>query len=112
MLLELPAQQVQQELLPEKITLINFDTSIHEIHEITQDVNVMNDLEFTGRGGTNPRPVLAWARDNNPEVIAIFTDGWFSQPPADEYPDCPVLWLIYNNEKFTPEQGEVIHFEL
>jgi len=103
---------VQQQLQPELITLINFAVTIREIHEITQDIDILEDIEFTGRGGTNARPVLAWAKENNPELLVIFTDGYFGQPPADLYPDCPVLWIIHNNPHFKPENGEVIHYEL
>ena len=103
---------VQQELLPEKITLINFDTYIRNIYEITQSTNIQQDIKFTGRGGTNVNCVLDWAREHEHEVLLIFTDGYFGSPAEDEYPDCPVVWLIYNNPYFTAEKGEVIHIEL
>jgi predicted metal-dependent peptidase len=103
---------VQQALGPELITIIDFDTKIHEVHEVTQSVDVLNDIEFHGRGGTDVKEVLEWACENNPEVIVIFTDGDFRQPSADLYPDCPVLWLIHNNPDFTAECSEVIHYEL
>lgn len=103
---------VQQQLNPELITLISFNTRITGIHEITQDVNIMKDIQFTGRGGTNVREVLKWAREHEPEILVIFTDGWFSQPPADQYPECPILWLIHNNTSFAPKMGEVINYEL
>lgn len=100
---------VQHDLLPEIITLITFDTSIRSIHEITQNTNIQQDIQFTGRGGTNVIPVLQWAREHEPEVLLIFSDGYFGYPNKEDYPDCPVVWLIYNNPNFTAEQGEIIH---
>ena len=103
---------VQQQLNPEIITLINFDHQIQSIHEITQNINILADIEFTGRGGTNVRPVLEWAKENNPEVLIIFTDGWFNQPYIHEFPDCPILWMINDNPDFTSEIGQIIHYEI
>ena len=103
---------VQQQLRPELITIINFDTCIKEIHEVTQDTNIMRDIKFTGKGGTRIAPVLQWAKENNPEVLVIFTDGWFAKPSKDIYPDCPILWLIHNNLNFSSETGEIIHYEI
>jgi len=103
---------VQQTLHPELITLIDFDTEIHEIHEITQSTDVMRDIKFTGRGGTDIHPVLEWACENEPEVLIIFTDGWFDPPIVDKFPDCSVVWVIHNNPDFTTEYGEVIHYEI
>lgn len=103
---------IQQYLNPDLITLIDFDTEIHEVHEITQNIDVLQDIKFTGRGGTDVHPVLQWACENEPEIMIIFTDGCFKEPAADKYPDCPVLWLIHNNDSFTSQNGEVIHYRL
>lgn len=103
---------IQQYLNPELITLIDFDTKIHRVHEITQNVNVLHDIKFTGRGGTDVHPILQWACENEPEIMIIFTDGGFKKPTPDKYPECPVLWLIHNNPGFTSQRGEVIHYRL
>lgn len=105
-------ETVQQQLHPERITIINFDTGIKEIHEVTQDTDIIHDIKFTGRGGTRITPVLQWAKDNNPEVLVIFTDGCFAYPSEDTYPNCPILWLIHNNLNFSSKIGEVIHYEI
>lgn len=103
---------VQQQLNPELITVIPFDTKIQQIHEITQDVDILTNIKFTGRGGTNIRPVLKWAKENEPEVLVIFTDGWFNQPDIHEFPDCPTLWVINDNPDFTAKTGEILHYDL
>ena len=103
---------VQQLVQPEMITLITFNTKIIDVHEITQDINIMKDIVFTGRGGTDVEEVLSWAKENNPEILIVFTDGCFHRPAAGQYPDCPVIWLIHNNSNFTAEGGEVIHYNI
>jgi hypothetical protein len=55
---------------------------------------------------------MKWATENHPEVMVIFTDGDFSHPPDDEYPSCPIVWLIHNNPDFTIDYGEVIHYDI
>jgi len=59
---------VQQLVQPEMITLITFNTKIIDVHEIIQDINIMKDIVFTGRGGTDVEEVLSWAKENNPEI--------------------------------------------
>ena len=103
---------VQQTLNPELITIINFDTCIKDIHEITQDTDIFKDIKFTGRGGTSIYPIINWAKQHEPEVLVIFTDGYFRQPSEDTYPNCPILWMIHNNPNFTAKIGEIIHYEL
>lgn len=105
-------ETVHTQLHPEKITLINFDTKIKNIHEIDQDFADFNSIEFTGRGGTNVRDLFDWANKNDPEVLVIFTDGYFRQPNSSDYPNCPVLWVIHNNLNFSTKDGEVINYEL
>ena len=104
---------VQQLVQPERITLITFNTKIIDVHEITQDINIMKDIVFTGRGGTDVKEVFSWAKENNPEILIVFTDGYFDQRLiADQCPSCPVIWLIHNNSNFIAEGGEVIHYEV
>jgi len=103
---------VQETLKPGKITVISFDTEIHEVYEIAQDTDVLSTLKFTGQGGTDITPILAWAKENNPTVMSIFTDGDFYMPGEKCWPTCPIIWLINNNEYFTAPFGEVIHYEI
>lgn len=106
------AQVIQQTLKPDLLTVIDFDTRIHNIQHITQGTDIFRELKFHGRGGTNVTPVFEWAKAHLPEVLVIFTDGCFSQPPAHAYPPCPVVWLIHNNQDFTAPGGEVIHYDI
>ena len=103
---------VQQTMKPEKITVIDFDTKISDIQEITEGTDILNDLKFKGGGGTNILPVFKWAIENEPDILTIFTDGDFSIPDKKYFPDCPIIWLIHNNPGFKIDIGEIIHYEI
>lgn len=104
---------LQETLHPEKITILDFDERIKSVQEITEDTDILEELEFHGGGGTKIHPVLEWAKENDPEVLIIFTDGDFWQwPQPEDFPDCPIVWLIHNNPSFEISYGEVIHYEI
>ena len=103
--------EIQERLKPDKITVIDFDTQIHKIQEITENTNIYTELEFHGRGGTDVHDVFKWAIENNPTVLIIFTDGYFSMP-QDDIPTCPIVWIIHNNTDFESNIGETIHYEI
>jgi len=105
---------LQETMTPEKITVLTFDTKIRDVQEILPDTNILEELEFHGRGGTNIQPVLQWAQDNNPVVLLVFTDGDFRWPDKKYWPDCPVVWLIHNDkhEGFKAPFGEVIFYKI
>ena len=103
-------QAIQEQLMPVKMTLICFDTKIQGIHDISQDTNMFNDIKFSGGGGTNIEPIMDWAEKNNPEILLIFTDGYFCKP--QEFPKNEIVWLIHDNPSFTIDHGLVIHHEI
>jgi len=103
---------IQETLKPDKITVIDFDTKIHKIQDITEGSDIFTELKFTGRGGTSVKEIFAWAKDNNPEVLIVFTDGDFYQPGKEAFPECPIIWLIHGKYKFEPIVGEVIQYEI
>ncbi len=101
---------IQSQLQPEKITLIDFDTEINDIRIITQDTDVLRELEFTGGGGTYVVPVTEWATKNKPDVLLIFSDGEFIIP--EEPKGIPIVWLIHNDPSWKCDYGTIIHYEL
>ena len=103
---------IQQQLKPDKITLIDFDTRINSIQEISQNTNILKDLKFKGGGGTRLRDVFKWAQKNNPTVLLVFTDGEFDTPNKKHWPKCPIVWLIHNDPHFKIPIGKVIHYDL
>lgn len=99
---------IHERLKPKKLTVIDFDTRIHEEHVLTQGDNPAR-IKFHGRGGTCIEPVIDWAAEHKPNVLVIFTDGYFYQYDLD--PKVPVIWVINNNGNFKYPYGKVIHFD-
>lgn len=93
----------------EELTLVQFDTRIQGEHRIRTRQDLL-DVDFSGRGGTDVRPVIDWANEHRPDVLVIFTDGYFALP--EEPPGCPVVWVIHDNEAFVPRFGDVIHYTI
>jgi predicted metal-dependent peptidase len=96
-------------MAPEKITVLQFDTEIKSITDVRNVRELMN-ITFTGRGGTLINPVLEWANTNKPQLLLVFTDGYFRF--YDLETKAKTLWLIHDNEKFSPPFGKVIHYEI
>lgn len=94
---------------PEKITLIQFDTAIKSVDEI-RSVKELSQVKFCGRGGTRIEPVLHWADDNKPQLLLVFSDGHFRFHLQDSRTN--VVWIIHNNDGFTPPFGKLIKYQL
>lgn len=95
--------------MPEKITLIQFDTNIKSVNEV-KSLNDLKDTKFVGRGGTDIRPVIAWANENKPQLLLVFTDGEFKFHSTQYKKD--LIWVIHNNPKFTAPYGKVTHYRI
>lgn len=102
---------IQQYLRPEKMTMVVFDTEITGIHDITNNTNLLKDVEFKAGGGTEIQPVFNWANKNIPKIMLIFTDGYMRVPSIPPV-GVSIIWLIHNNPKFTAPYGEVIHYDI
>ena len=87
---------------PDGLTFITFDTQIRNIVEAKQ-LRDLHETEFHGRGGTNIDPIMQWAVDNAPNVLIVFTDGYYTPPTIK--PKCPVIWVVYNNDNFWENWG-------
>lgn len=96
---------------PEELSLVQFDTNIKSINKI-KTVRDLNKVEFTGRGGTSVTEVIKWAKENKPDVICIFSDGYFNIPDKSLDPKIPVLWIIHNQPQWTANFGKVIHYNI
>ena len=101
---------IRKAMNPKKMSIIDFDTRIKKIHDVDETVNVLTDIKFSGRGGTNILPVMEWAAKNKPEVLLIFSDGEFHLP--NSYPAVPLVWLIHGSQSFNPKSGRVIRYEI
>jgi predicted metal-dependent peptidase len=96
-------------MAPDKITLIQFDTCIKSIDEV-KSLKELTAVKFIGRGGTAISPVITWANAAKPQLLMVFTDGEFRF--HGDVAKSETLWLIHNNEKFTPPFGRVIHYHI
>lgn len=101
---------VMRMMKPKRIMFGQFDTEIKQVDQINS-LAEFRHIEFHGRGGTCIEPVLEWANENKPQLLMIFTDGYFNWP-AELTTKVPVIWLIYNNPEFTAPYGKVIHYEI
>ncbi len=99
---------IKEMLNPEKINFYCFDTDLHDIGSFGREEDIYG-LEMVGGGGTCIEPVQEMLAETNPEVAVIFTDGYFSS--CDIKPESDVIWLIYNNENFSYDFGQVIHYD-
>lgn len=94
---------------PEKITLVQFDTTIKAIDTI-KDLKDLQKCKFKGRGGTRIDPVMDWAIEEKPQLLMVFSDGYFD--PAHTPPPGELLWMIHNNEQFKAPFGKTIHYKI
>lgn len=96
-------------LKPKKITFGQFDTKIISIDQV-KTVHELLNIDFHGRGGTDFTDVLHWVNKNKPKFALILSDGDCHVPNIK--PLVPVIWLIYNNPRFTAPYGKVIHYSI
>jgi predicted metal-dependent peptidase len=101
---------LKEELRPEKITLIQWDTDIRNIEPITEMSDVMQ-IKFHGGGGTNVQPLIDWIKNNKPEITLIFTDGEFYTPDFTGL-TTDIIWLIEGDPDWKIDYGKVFHYEL
>lgn len=95
---------IKEELNPERLTLVLFDTRIQEVIDFYED-DPFDKVVVTGRGGTSLEPVEKWIRKNKPTAAVIFSD--LECHPMDN-PGIPVLWIVIPGNGFKPDFGEVI----
>lgn len=97
---------IQEELRPEKIHVLYFDTDVkkHDEYEPDEQLNV----KAYGRGGTCFRTSFEYMEKHgiNPESCIVVTDLY-----CDDYgpePDYPVLWCVMESAKRDAPWGQVL----
>lgn len=93
---------------PKEITFIQFDYGIRSIDRV-KSVKELMGLKFTGRGGTDIRELIDWTNEHKPQLLVVFTDGYFDFDNIET--KIPTIWLIHDNPNFTAPFGKVIHYE-
>ena len=96
---------IQEELNPERLTLVTFDTEIHDVYEFERD-DPFNKIEITGRGGTCLKQVFDHAQRMQPTAMIVFSDLCVNIP---EDPGVPIIWVCVNNKNADPGYGKLIH---
>ena len=82
-----------------------FSTRINKTVHLTDK---WKDIKISDSdGGTSIRPVIENLNKNKANINIVFTDGYFDEDPIDRA-KYPLLWLIYDNNKFKPSKGKVI----
>lgn len=97
-------------LNPSEIGVYQFD-SILQGSDVVKNIHDILKLPFSGGGGTNPQPAIDEFQKHNAKALVILTDGHFYKKLVTD-PKRPVIWVVYDNEKFTPPFGKAIHFNL
>lgn len=94
---------------PSSMKLIQFDTDIRKIDDISSVRDLMR-VQFTGGGGTNIEPLIEWTQQNKPTALIVFTDGHFNSCHSN--PLAPIFWIIHNNPYWKAPYGKVIHHHI
>lgn len=92
---------------PDVLHFLQWDTRITRRDDITC-VRDLSKIEIVGGGGTNIKPLLEYANEENPDWLLVFTDGHFDMP--DLRPKCPIIWVVHSNPGWKAPFGKTIHF--
>ena len=83
-------------LSPKRTTLIDFDYLIHQVVDI-ESVEQLLSFKFKGGGGTDLTEVCNWTNEHRPDVLIVFTDGYFHTEHLTD-PKLPIIWAIHSNQ--------------
>lgn len=96
---------IWEELQPEKLTLVTFDTEIRDEY-VFEKGDDFEKIIVIGRGGTDLAPVWDHAAKCNPTAMIVFTDLEVGIP---ENPGVPLIWVCIDNKGMTVPYGQLIH---
>jgi predicted metal-dependent peptidase len=97
---------IHTNLEPQRLTLVTFDTEIHDIYEF-QHGDPFEEITVVGRGGTDLDEVYNHIAKHRPTAAVIFTDLYVDIP--DEAPVCPLIWACLDNPSAEVPYGRLIH---
>jgi predicted metal-dependent peptidase len=98
---------VWEEFQPQKMTVVTFDTKIHDIY-VFEEGDDFHKIEITGRGGTDLRDVYKHMKKEAPNAAVIFTDLEVRIPPN---PGIPIIWVCTDNPHGKVPYGRLIHVD-
>lgn len=103
---------IKENLQPERLTLILFDTEIHEVFEFYKD-DPFEKIVVTGRGGTSLHCVKKYIEENRPTAAVIFSD-MECRPMKKPKHNIPILWVrtrTGSSMAHYPSYGQVIDLD-
>ena len=89
---------IKEQLEPEKLTVIQFDTRIRNIRVFEKD-DPFSEIYMVGRGGTDLTEVYEYIKNNPADAAIIFSDLYVT--PMDD-PGIPVVWIVVNSTVIPP----------
>jgi predicted metal-dependent peptidase len=102
------AYGILMKLKPTKMRLVQFSSGIVADDTLYSEHD-FKKVEFAGGGGTHIQPVCDWVQQNKPEIVVVFTDGYFSTPTHNDRANW--VWIINDNDNYTAPWGRTIHFD-
>ena len=100
-------KHIKDKFNPEKMTIVQFDTRITFEKTFLED-DAFEEIEITGRGGTDLRPVREHIDKHRPTAAIVFSDLYV----APMVPiDVPVLWIAIGNKAAKVNCGQLIHIK-
>jgi len=101
-------QGINDMFKPEKLTIMDCDYQIHNMYEVTEDLDI-KELQFGGFGGTSFFPVLDWAQENQPDLLLYFTDLYAERITAEHGYEFPCMWICYSDHE-PMEWGDTVYY--
>lgn len=102
-------EYIRDTLKPQKMTILDCDTQIHNVYDVTEDQSI-TELTFTGGGGTDCADVMRYCKKNPTSALIYFTDLYMSDYEGSV--DYPLLWIVYNNPNAVNRHGEIVHYNI
>lgn len=99
---------IQDTMKPVNMSVHTFDTRLRDFYSLTEG-DSLDDIVLTGGGGTKIAPVLSYIKKMQPIISIIITDGYYSKKDINTNSD--IIYIIYDNSKFTTKYGKVIHLD-
>lgn len=97
-------------LQPKEIGVYQFDHALRG-SDVVKSIKDILYLDYKGGGGTYPEVALQEFIKNKALALVVLTDGHFYTNDLTK-PNRPVLWAVYDNPRFKPPFGQVVHFSM
>ena len=101
-------QGIQNTLCPEKLTILDCDCRINHIYECDSTTKI-EELTFTGGGGTSFLPVIDYCNENGATALIYFTDLHATQIKEEQV--FPILWVCTSSHA-PASIGDTVYIQL